>query len=145
MPPILINPTNAKIGVRNVIFNTGNELLLLKRSDSDREDPGTWEVPGGGVLPNEDLFMALLREVREECGLVVRQSRLTGILLHTLDPISQLEFVYTARVGQNAKVLISDEHSAFAWYTLPDALAIALSLTTRSIFQAPHSGLAQSN
>jgi 8-oxo-dGTP diphosphatase len=145
MEPILLNPTNARVGVRNVIFNIDNELLLLKRSHSDREDPGTWEVPGGGVSPNEDLYQALLREVREECGLAIKHCRLTGILLHRLDPISQFEFIFTARVRKNAKVLISDEHSAFAWFTLAAAGDIPLSLTTRSILQDPKSGLMRDN
>ena len=29
-------------------------------------------LPGGGIDPGEDAFVAIVRETREECGLVVR-------------------------------------------------------------------------
>jgi ADP-ribose pyrophosphatase len=32
----------------------------------------TWELPGGGVDPGEDVLLAGLRELEEECGLVAR-------------------------------------------------------------------------
>jgi len=45
--------------------------VLLVRSQ-DVHSPGTWwwELPGGGLEPGEDAIEALLRELREETGLL---------------------------------------------------------------------------
>jgi 8-oxo-dGTP pyrophosphatase MutT (NUDIX family) len=50
-------------------------LLVQRRSDS-----GTWELPGGSVDPGEHPAQALVREVFEETGLVVRPRRLLAVL-----------------------------------------------------------------
>jgi len=45
-----------------VVFNEYGELLLIKRL-------GLWDLPKGKLEPGEDLRLAALREVHEECGL----------------------------------------------------------------------------
>ncbi|MBC7124321.1 MAG: NUDIX domain-containing protein, partial [Bacteroidales bacterium] len=44
-----------------VVFNTSNEILLIKRF-------GRWDLPKGKVEPNEPISDAALREVSEETG-----------------------------------------------------------------------------
>jgi 8-oxo-dGTP pyrophosphatase MutT (NUDIX family) len=60
-------------GVAAVIFDDGR--ILLQR----RDDTGRWGLPGGGVEPGESVRQALIREVREETGLVVEPLRLIGV------------------------------------------------------------------
>lgn len=31
-----------------------NKLLILKRADSDKNDAGLWDIPGGAVKPGEN-------------------------------------------------------------------------------------------
>jgi 8-oxo-dGTP pyrophosphatase MutT (NUDIX family) len=50
--------------------------LLLQR----RADTGTWELPGGAIDPGEPPARALVREVWEETGLVVRPRRIVAVL-----------------------------------------------------------------
>ncbi len=49
--------------------------VLLQR----RDDNGLWGLPGGAVDPGETVSAAVVREVREETGLVVRPVRLIGV------------------------------------------------------------------
>jgi 8-oxo-dGTP diphosphatase len=51
-------------------------LLLIRRAN----DPGRglWSLPGGRVEPGEDDAAALVREMAEETGLVVRPGPLVG-------------------------------------------------------------------
>jgi len=52
--------------VHAYIINNNNELLIQKRSDTKKENPGMWEAVGGGVEYNEDSQTAILREIKEE-------------------------------------------------------------------------------
>jgi mutator protein MutT len=50
--------------------------ILLQR----RADDGGWDLPGGAIDPGESPAQALVREAREETGLVVRPVEVLGIL-----------------------------------------------------------------
>jgi 8-oxo-dGTP diphosphatase len=55
----------------------GNELLLIQR----KHDPfkGLWALPGGFVEYGETTEEAILREMKEETGLIVRIGELVGV------------------------------------------------------------------
>lgn len=50
------------------IINSG-ALLLVRKSHSDPNQPGKWEVPGGRMKFGEDVDEHLRREVLEEVGI----------------------------------------------------------------------------
>ncbi len=58
-----------------IILNEANELLLLLQ-----KDPKTgfewWTLPGGGMEPEESVIDTIVREVKEECGIDCRPSKL---------------------------------------------------------------------
>jgi len=56
-------------GVRAIILNDRDEVLLQRRTDLD-----CWGLPSGSVELNETGLEALKREVREETGLEVRSA-----------------------------------------------------------------------
>lgn len=66
------------IGIRAaasaVIFDRRGRLLLQQRSDG-----GQWGLPGGSVEIGESVRDAIVREVREETGLIVAVRRLIGV------------------------------------------------------------------
>jgi ADP-ribose pyrophosphatase YjhB (NUDIX family) len=51
---------------------TGSTEVLLVRASASSDVPGTWWLPGGGLEPGESAEHAVVREVQEETGLVVR-------------------------------------------------------------------------
>ncbi len=53
--------------------------ILLTRISRHGHHPGAWTLPGGGVDHGEDPRNALVREVREETGLLVRPGRLLDV------------------------------------------------------------------
>jgi 8-oxo-dGTP diphosphatase len=59
-----------------VIADAAGRLLLIKRGHEP--GMGLWSIPGGRVEPGETDEQAVIREVREETGLVVRPGRLIG-------------------------------------------------------------------
>jgi ADP-ribose pyrophosphatase YjhB (NUDIX family) len=62
--------------VGGLAYDDAGRLLLVRRAN----DPGRgrWSVPGGRVEPGEDDAAALVREMAEETGLVVRPGPLVG-------------------------------------------------------------------
>ena len=61
------------LGVDAAVFRNG-EILLVKRNDN-----GLWATPGGMVEVGETLTNAVLRELKEETGLVGKVAGLLGI------------------------------------------------------------------
>jgi 8-oxo-dGTP pyrophosphatase MutT (NUDIX family) len=60
--------------VSAVVFDRRGRLLLQQRSDG-----GQWGLPGGSVEVGESVRDAIIREVREETGLIVAIRRLIGV------------------------------------------------------------------
>jgi mutator protein MutT len=69
-------------GTAALVRNEQGDVLLQRRSDN-----GQWGLLGGAVDPNESPAQALVREVYEEAGLIVRPIRCTALIhLDTLYP-----------------------------------------------------------
>ena len=57
-------------------MDPAGRLLLIRRGHEPGK--GLWSIPGGRLEPGESDEAALVREVREETGLVVTAGRLIG-------------------------------------------------------------------
>lgn len=69
------------VGVGGVVIHDGRVLLIRRGKEPLK---GAWVIPGGTVEWGESLTAALIREMREETGLVVRP----GDLLVAFDRIA---------------------------------------------------------
>jgi len=63
-----------KLDVRGVVLRGDSILLVQERAD------GRWAPPGGWSDINQSAGETVVREVREESGLIVRATRLIGLL-----------------------------------------------------------------
>ena len=61
-------------GVTAIVLNDAGHVLLQRRAED-----GRWGLPGGQLEPGEAPAQAVVREVYEETGLLVRPERLLGI------------------------------------------------------------------
>ena len=80
--------TNYKtvLSVNALIFSEG-KLLLLKRSADKKVDPNMYAGIGGKVEPHEDFYSALLREIKEETGIIELKSiKLYSVTQHPFPP-----------------------------------------------------------
>ena len=100
----------------------GLELLILRRAhigpDASDEPSSvgdwTWTPPAGARLPSEPVGLCAQRELLEETGLVL-PLRLTAAG-------SPHWRVFTAEAKPDARVVLDDEHDAYEWVALDEAL-----------------------
>jgi len=61
-----------------IITDDDGRLLLVQRGHAPSQ--GLWSIPGGRVEPGESDEQAVMREIAEETGLVVRVGELAGMV-----------------------------------------------------------------
>ena len=110
------------IEVVAALIRRGDEVLVVEQQGP--EDPvSAWSLPGGRVHAGELLHEALVREVAEETGLVVRSVGGLVYAMHSDDPTSGrhvVAFVFEAEV-ENGDLLPAD----------PDELILGAHWVTR--------------
>jgi 8-oxo-dGTP diphosphatase len=65
------------VGVGGAVINQNNEILLIKENRS--LDARRWKLPGGFMNPQERLADAVVREVKEETGVVAKFAGFLGV------------------------------------------------------------------
>ena len=91
------------------------ELLLQNRVKTD------WRgycFPGGHVEPGESIVDSVIREMREETGLLVKKLQLCGIKQFPIDGGRYLVFFYKTDVFEGE--LTSSEEGKMAWINRTD-------------------------
>lgn len=81
------NPSHPIVGVGAVVIKE-NKILLIKRSKSPRK--GEWSLPGGAIELGETVADAVIREIKEE----------TGILVTCYEVIDIIDFIEQAPIGK---------------------------------------------
>lgn len=98
------------VGAFAMIFNAQRQVLLCHRRDMDR-----WNVPGGGVMSGETPWQAVVREVQEEVGLLVKVERLLGVYAYPPGDDIIFSFLCTPIGGELTE---SDEADAIAYFAV---------------------------
>ena len=82
---VLYSRVMADAGVEEIVLAAivdERGRVLIQPRTGDRAMTGTWELPGGKILPDEDHAAALVREVEEETGVAIRVGALAVALCH---------------------------------------------------------------
>ena len=136
------NPSSATAAF---ILNSKGELLVARRGKEPAK--GTLDLPGGFVDNDENAEEGMVREIKEETGLIINPEtveyqfsipnvyRYSGMDIHTLD------FFFLCRVDENAVVKAADDAAQLQWIPLNEVYVERFGL--RSIRQAVHRFLAQ--
>lgn len=109
-----------QIGVKGLIQNRENKILILKNRQKD-----FWDLPGGRVQEGENILDALLREIDEETGLKEFQSiqtlsmSLSEVKIPLNDHYAQLIFYYHHLIlNLEQPIVLSNEHQEYRWVTV---------------------------
>jgi 8-oxo-dGTP diphosphatase len=98
--------------VAAAVIERPGEFLLAKRPEG-KPYPGYWEFPGGKIEPGEDPRAALVRELREELGIEVREATpwITRVYTYTHATVRLHFFRVAAWEGEPRPL----EDQAIAW------------------------------
>ena len=120
-----MEPVHVAVGV---VLDDARRILITRRAD-DSHQGGLWEFPGGKVEPDERLYTALARELREELGIAIGRTRALLAVRHDygdkavlLDVHVVWEFSGQAR-GLEGQPLAWVAAEELAGYPLPAANA----------------------
>jgi 8-oxo-dGTP diphosphatase len=126
------NPFSGKVRVRvnGLIFNEDSILLVNIQSPTNPE--AFWMPPGGGVELGETLEQALNREILEETGLQVVQSKLWYITEYIKAPWHAIEFYFYCETSDFKFQLGSDPEldrqllQDLRWFSIQELQSLTL-------------------
>lgn len=98
----------------HVLVKKDDAYLVIKRSDQDTDDPGFWDMPGGGINFGEQPIDAILREVKEETGIDVMVKGVIDLYAKNYHDKWSIESTYEAEY-LSGEVTLSNEHSDYKW------------------------------
>jgi 8-oxo-dGTP diphosphatase len=117
----------SKVVAKAVILNGDGLVLMLRRSSTDARRPGTWDFPGGGIEPDEEIIAGVCREVCEEAGLTILPTAF-ALAYAATEPwqpehASVTRLLFVTHVSGQPAVTLSFEHDQFKWVDVATALA----------------------
>lgn len=127
------------VATMGFVENEQGEILLVKI----RRD-GKWVFPGGQVEVGENLIKGVMREVKEESGIDVKVSHLTGIYSNTETypghsgvktvPTKVMFYFVCEPIG--GELIRSDETSDSRWMVKEKVLEMVTDESQRTRYQA---------
>jgi len=129
-------PDRPSVGVGAVLIHEGRVLLIRRGKEPLR---GRWVVPGGTVELGETLEEALVREIQEETGLLVRPRQVVAVFDRIQRVADRVDYHYVivdylcdyvageARAGSDAEAVALVAPVDLPAYDLPEkALEVVL-------------------
>ena len=109
------------LGPRAIILNVTNQVLLVKHTYQT-----DWYLPGGGAKRGESVIVALLRELKEEVGVILTEEpQLFGIYFHNNLGVSDYPIIFVIK-DYHFVTANSPEIEQIAWYdysALPEMIS----------------------
>ena len=93
-----------------------DKYLFLRRKNEPVKDH--WWFPGGRIRKGETLKQALAREVKEETGLTVTESKLVNVYSRIFDQRHDITIAYTCKC-KPTKITLNNEHSEYKYTKKP--------------------------
>ncbi|MFA5791686.1 MAG: NUDIX hydrolase [Candidatus Paceibacterota bacterium] len=109
-----------ELNIVKLIVKKNDTVLVLRRASTD-SFPNLYELPGGGIDKNEDIFSAGRRELYEETGLSIQKFFSEPQIVDVLTVSSHKKCrVYFLNIlsEENEIILNKREHSEYKWVSI---------------------------
>lgn len=119
---------NPRFQIVSCYSEEGGEILMLHRHEN-KSQGGKWGLPAGKMEQGESEQEAMVRELKEETGLIIPPERL-GYFDKLYVNHAGRDFIYhmfSAKLSARPPVTINDyEHQAYQWIAPQKALSLNL-------------------
>jgi len=107
-----------------IVRDGAGRLLLIKRGHDP--EAGAWSLPGGRIEPGESDAQALVREMREETGLLVRPGPLIGAVQRPGPGGTTLDIRDYAATVTGGTLTAGDDAAGACWVPVADVPRLPL-------------------
>lgn len=116
---------HTKVLAKAVLRNQEGNILILRRSATDKRRPLQWDFPGGGVEDDEDFVAAAARETEEEAGINInpKDLHLAFTLTDMTDDGNVCWLIFIGHV-ERTDVRLSFEHDQYRWVSPDESLEL---------------------
>jgi len=125
-----------KIVLGGVIIKK-NKILILQRNKDEDVYPGMWELPSGKREPLEPSNESLIREVKEETGLLVKPVMPVSVFDYRIEKPDEIrdstQINFLVEIIGDETIKISSEHQNFAWVDEKSISKYDLSASTKKV------------
>ena len=92
------------------LVTRGDEILLQNRIKKDWQG---YTLPGGHIEPEESIVDAVIREMKEETGLTIRNPKLCGVKQFPIEGGRYIVFLFSANEFEGE--LVSSDEGSMHW------------------------------
>lgn len=110
-----------------------NLILLVKKGQTSKNNPGTWSCPRGQIDEGETPEQAVIREVKEETGLDFKPTE----LLRKKETQKKIRYRYLGNWSGNIN-LQKEELDDYGWFTYEETKKLEFSSDYREIIEILH-------
>ena len=119
MPQIISNTIQFHIAAYSPI-DQQYKFLIIQRASNLLIYPNVWQVITGTLEPSETALQCVLREVQEEIGFEISNSKLFSVPYITKFFVPKKDYislapVFAAIIDIDTEIILSSEHQAYQW------------------------------
>ncbi|NVP18049.1 NUDIX hydrolase [Candidatus Gracilibacteria bacterium] len=111
-----------KIYARAIIINGNNDILLIKKRENQKIGGGEWLLPGGTLEFGENVEYTLIREVKEETNLDIKEIVLLSNKKMIIGNTHWLGMYFLCKVKDEKKMsnMEVEKHETVGFFSLKD-------------------------
>lgn len=126
------------IGVGAVILNKEGKLFMAKRGKKARNEPGTWEFPGGSMEFGETMAQTVKREIKEEFGITIKPLKPLLPVNHIIPKEKQhwVAIPYISKLESGVpKILEHEKCAEIGWFSIREIDKLKLSIAAKIAYK----------